>query len=400
MMKKLLLSLLSLLMIGGVCSELRATTSITVDTSNPLTDVSQISTDKYYVLYNQGRTKYMNVNPSTGQVVFTASLPTTDEGLLPFIVRFVSNTSAKSEGDAYQLKFYDGTYLPWQSEGGANYVSATMGYNGSSNEAYLPVYSTSYFYFQVYKGGSSREEYFNGNANAFTFWSGYGTNGEYQIYEATCDGFQEIDYNLSFLGNTIAGSRKLLTVASSTIALPTGTAVASLFPYATGNFLSFASTTASADGSAITIPVTENYPFTTTALEGGSFPANPALFRLKGNVGNTPTYITYDGSGSIVYHNGTDPVGNNDYFCFTGDATTGFRIYNIGAGASVNVGSDTPTQGTAPGVTSSDHIWRVHKNDNKFGLQQKKTGATNLTNAYLCNVSSVFTYWINASPEQ
>ena len=404
MMKKLLLILCALLTgVSGTWAE----SSITVDTSNPLTDVSQISTSKYYVLYNNGRGGYMCVNTSTGRVELRSALPDTDEGLLPFIVRFESNTAAKSEGDAYQFKFYDGTYLPWQSSGSSNYVSGTMGYGGSSNEGYLPAYDTDHFTFRVYKGGSSRDSYFNGNdlvsgTGTFTFWESAGDNGAYVIYEATCAGFQEIDYNLSIGGNNSStNSRKLLTVASSTIALPTSTALdTNLFTYATSNFLSLTTTTASADGSAISIPVTANYPFTTTALEGGEFPANPPLYRLKGGV-NAAKYLTYNSSGTCIEYYSSGEIGTNDYFCFTGDPYTGFRIYNIGAGASVNVGSDTPAQGTAPGVTSSDHIWRLYKNGSNFGFQQMATGATDLSsgNNYLCNVGSLFTYWRSANAE-
>jgi len=187
-MKKFISLFVFLLVLVG---QMRAAL-VTVDTGNPLTSVEQISTSKYYVLYNQGHGAYMYVN-SSNQVRIKSTLPTDDEGLLPFIIRFVPNTNAKSDGTAYQLKFYNGSYLPWQSNGGANYVSTTMGLNGSNDEGFLPAYNSteSYFSFQVYKGGSSRNYYFNGNElvngdGTFTFWgNGTGANSRYTIYEVT-----------------------------------------------------------------------------------------------------------------------------------------------------------------------------------------------------------------------
>lgn len=396
MKQKLTLLLLALVTSMGAWAQ----ASITVDTSSPLTDVSQISTDKYYVLKNVGHGAYMNVNPNTGQVQITATLPTTDTGLLPFIVRFESNTNAKSEGDAYQVKFYDGTYLPWQSNGGANYVSATKGWS-SNNEGYLPVYETDHFYFQVYKGGTSRTVYFNGNTltdgvGGFTFWTATGDNSNYQIYEATCDDFQEIFYAFSFQGNTTdQNSRKLLTVKNTTIARPTNTALDNKPSYVGNSWVGF-SITAPSDGSAITIPIT--VPFVTKSIVGDEFAWNTPLYRLKGNVGNSPTYIK-NSSSSIIYKPAEDPVTNDDYFCFTGDPFEGFKIYNIGAGATINVGSDTPAQGTAPAITSSEHIWRIFANGSKYGMQQMKTDDTSLSNAYFCNVGGVFTYWISGWAE-
>lgn len=368
--------------------------NITVS-SSPLTSVDQINTSKYYVLYNQGRKQYLNVSAATGQVLMTGTLPTTDTELLPFIVRFVSNTNAKSEGDAYQLKFYDGTYLPWQSNGSANYVSATMGYN--NNEAYLPAYKDGYFYFQVYKGGTSRDLYFNGNVGSFTFWSGYSENGEYQIYEVTCDDFQEIEYNFA-LGeiSTTNVTRRLLTVKSSTAPLPTVTASSQ------PQFTTATAPTASSDGSSITFTLSENYPFLTTSLVGGSIPESAPLYRLKGNVGNSPKYIERTSENNVAYKS-DNTVDADDYFCFTGNAIDGFRIYNVGAGTSVNLGSDTPTQGTPPALTSNDHVWRLYKNGSDFGLQQlttvTTTGTENHSNAYLCNVGSTFTYWKSSNAE-
>lgn len=394
-MKKLLLLLVALL--TGV-SGAWATTSITVNTGSPLTSVSQISTDKYYVLYNQGRSQYMNINPATGQVLLTASLPTSsDAALLPFIVRFVPNTNAKSEGDAYQLKFYDGSYLPYRyvDGGRSTYVSPTMGYNPDNNAGYLPAYNESYFTFRVYVGNTAKGDYFNGNNGAFTFWDdASSTNAKYQIYEAECEDFQEINYYYQIgTSNSENAPRKLLTVKSQTIALPTATAASTIPAFTSYD----AAPIALSDGSAIAIPLIEAYPFETTALVAGEIPASAPLYRLKGNVGNTPKYIKRS-EASVIYK-ADDGVTTDDYFCFTGDNIAGFRIYNLGAGTSVNLGSDSPSQGTSPALTSKDHIWRLYKNSDSFGFQQLKTDETSLTNAYLCNVGSVFTYWLSSAAE-
>lgn len=343
----------------------------------------------------------MNVNTSTGQVMLTKTLPTTDSGLLPFVVRFESNTAAKSEGDAYQIKFYDGTYLPWQSAGYANYVTTSKGYNGSNNEGYLPVYDTDHFYFQVYKGGTSRKYYFNGNeftngTGGFTFWDNTKDNSKYQIYEVTCDNFQEVEYNFSISTSTTSNvTRKLLTVKNATAAIPTTTASGYVFPYTT-----IVAPTASSDGSAISFSLTENYPFLTTTLVAGEIPASAPLYRLKGNAGSTAKYVERNSSNQLVYKNDGN-VDTDDYFCFTGNIISGFRIYNVGAGTSVNLGMDTqPQTNDVPTFTSTDHVWRLFANSSNFGLQQKTAGETSLSNAYLCNTAKTgMSYWVSSSAE-
>ena len=72
-MKKFLSIIFALILsVSGVW----ATASITVGTT-ALTDASQINTSKYYVLYNVGRSAYVNVNTTTGQVMLSSTLPTT-----------------------------------------------------------------------------------------------------------------------------------------------------------------------------------------------------------------------------------------------------------------------------------------------------------------------------------
>lgn len=367
-------------------SGVKAETTITVNTASPLTDVSQISTEKYYVLYNVGRTKYVNVNTTSGQVALSASLPTeSDAELLPYIVRFVPNTNAKDDGSALQVKFYDGTYIPWATPVVA---SATMG-----NDGYVPSYVDDHFIFTAWRNKEQKTSYFNGNENSFVFYSvSTDETSKYQIYEATCENFQEVAYNFSYEGKTTTNNtRKLLTVKNTLVARPTNKGYYNP-TYADVSY----SITAPSDGSDITFPI--SYPFYTTTLEGDEFPANTPLYRLKGNVGNTPKYIKRS-SDAVIYKD-DDDITDDDYFCFSGNPFDGFKIYNIGAGTSVNVGSDTPTQGTSPALTDKEHIWHVFANSTGYGLQQMKTDGTSLSNAYLCNVNQdkipFFTYWISS----
>ena len=372
-------------------------------TLSTLTDVSQISTSKYYFVYNEGRDQFMNVNPANGQVLLSTRLASTRAGLLPYIVRFVSNTLAKSEGDAYQLKFYDGTYLPWQSNGSANYVTKTMG-NGN-NEGYLPTYANGYFNFQVYKGGSSRNYYFNGNDGSFTFWtSSSGSNADYVIFEVDGTGLQEIDYNLNIEGNeTSTNSRKLLTLASAVITHPTSTALDDNISssYAANNFIAFDGTTASGDGSAITIPATWSLPFTTTALVEGEIPADAQFYRMHLRAASANKYARYDSStGKITYAAQDATLTAADYFCFVGDALTGFKVYNLAAGPSVVMGADNPTTGADMwmlGDGHPTHLWAIHPNSVQGFTLRQTTGTSPGTDAYLHDYSSKFSFWHSSS---
>lgn len=381
-------------------------TSLVITVAN-LTDASQISTSKYYMIYNisSARKGYMNINPSTGQVLLTNSIPNTDEGRLPYIVRFVSNTNAKSDGDAYQLKFYDGTYLPWQDNGHGNYVSTTMGYNGASNEGYLPTYYNDLgcFGFQVYKGGSSRDYYFHANSGAFTFWGSNASSAEnsrYAIYEVDGTDLQDIDYTITLDGATTSkSSRKLLTYKNSNVAVPTKTAVENLFTYATSGYYNMSTTTASADGSAITIPCTANYPFTTTALVDGKIPADAPLYRMHLRAEADNKYARYS-EGKIIYANKDAELGAADYFCFVGNAVNGFKVYNMGAGANVVMGADNPTTNAGIwmlGEGHPTHLWAVSPNSAQgFNLRQT-TGNSPGTDAYLHDYNGKFSYWHSSS---
>ena len=178
-MRKLLLTILALLALGG--SGAWATSPhFTIDTSSPLTDVSQISADEWYVFYNQGRGKYVNLNASDNSVQLS-TLPSTEEDLLPFMVRFEENTAAKTDGGAYQIKFYNGTYLDWTTPVQSRSNMGSLGY--------VPTYESGHFYFTTWAGNSAKSslQYINGDVNYVVFYGNItdGNNSNYTIYKVT-----------------------------------------------------------------------------------------------------------------------------------------------------------------------------------------------------------------------
>ena len=178
-MRKLLLTILALLALGG-SGAWAISPHFTIDTSSPLTDVSQISADEWYVLYNQGRSKYVNLNASDNSVQLSP-LPSTEEDLLPFMVRFEENTAAKTDGGAYQIKFYNGSYLDWTSPVKSRSNMGSLGY--------VPTYESGHFYFTTWGNNSAKtsRQYINGDANYVVFYGNItdGNNSNYSIYKVT-----------------------------------------------------------------------------------------------------------------------------------------------------------------------------------------------------------------------
>ena len=87
-------------------------------------------------------------------------------------------------------------------------------------------------------------------------------------------------------------------------------------------------------------------PFQTTTVADGQFASGTAWYTMR--IGNAQKYLTDNGTASSMTLKVASTLEDADLWCFTGDATNGYKIYNKQAGAT-KVLASTTSMTTKPG---------------------------------------------------
>ena len=87
-------------------------------------------------------------------------------------------------------------------------------------------------------------------------------------------------------------------------------------------------------------------PFQTTTVADGQFASGTAWYTMR--IGSTQKYLTDNGTASSMTLKAASTLEDADLWCFTGDATNGYKIYNKQAGAT-KVLASTTSMTTKPG---------------------------------------------------
>lgn len=189
-----------------------------VDNANAVTSLSAI-TEGDYVLYNNGRSRYLKYNAVNGNMSVSSSIDVTsnEAGLYVFHI-----TPKTTDGTTtYSIRTaLEGYYMPeTQSSANSTPVATT------ADEAYqftIEELNATNHYFGI---KTSNGVYFNGNPNDFVGWTGNGANSCFLIIPVTTSEANAavVTANWNYGGQTLSSTKAIValnTAFSSVFSLP------------------------------------------------------------------------------------------------------------------------------------------------------------------------------------
>ncbi len=181
-MKKITFFMTLLLLFAGVTTAAHAQAfkalTTAVDQSSAVTSLSAI-TEGDYVLYNNGRSRYLKYNAVDGNMSVSASIDVTsiEAGLYVFHIKPVTTDGVTK----YTIKTAVGDYYMPETKASANStpVSAT---EETAYQFTIEELDATNHYFGI---KTTAGVYFNGNPNDFVGWTGNGDNSRFKIIPVT-----------------------------------------------------------------------------------------------------------------------------------------------------------------------------------------------------------------------
>lgn len=162
------------------------------DLASCVKSVGEISSSKYYVLYNTGRKKYVTLNPSNRLLEMTSSVGTEKTSILALFQIESVEEDAKTY-HTFKLAASpasEGYYIPVLNNGGDHYAST------SAELFELSAENATDGNFKM--KGKSGNLWFDANGSTFTGWLGSGTNCQYQIVPVTLGSETFFNYAVTY----------------------------------------------------------------------------------------------------------------------------------------------------------------------------------------------------------
>lgn len=382
-MKKITFFLSLLLLFFGATTQAdaQAFKSLTtaVDNANAVTSLSAI-TEGDYVLYNNGRSRYLKYDAVNGNMSVSASIDVTsnEAGLYVFHI-----TPKTTDGTTtYTIRTaLEGYYMP-ETKVSANSTPIAT----TADEAYqftIEELNATNHYFGI---KTSAGIYFNGNPNDFVGWSGNGTNSQYLIIPVTTSDANAavVTANAVYESNTLSSTKYIKAI---------GTEFSSFISFPKSNYITLALTdgTVSADNYTATVTVTK-----------GTAPVDFGTWYAINTRNNADRYVKANdnGNGIIAYYTianaSTYTDFNKSLWAFE-ESGLGVKIKNKSTGTYLTSSSELTTSDKAStfyfnAAASSDYGFTlcdgVDNTNNYFG---------NHSGWDAWNGNTTLGYWSNGS---
>lgn len=254
-------------------------------------------------------------------------------------------------------------------------------------------------------GAASGRNYLNvGNGvdgGCVTMWSTNGGKGEWQLYAVL-----ENAVTVTVTSQVNLGGNDMRTYSTETVTTAVGaTVTAPDIAYLTLAEGQPSEVEVTKDGQTITFTYVQDLPFETTAVAGGSFPADAKWYGVDMHSNQTASnggqYTwQYNANDARLLTPGTAKalatgLPYEQQFCFDGNIVDGFKVYNRAAGATKTLESTATNPTLTTGGTNN--TWKLVKStaiENAFCLQQP--GGTNYLNHQTDGDLHVVKYWRDA----